>query len=202
MLTILAIANELDFDIPQMYVKTAFLNGNIDVDEYMEKPEGFIDTKYPEKFCKLQKSTYGLKQPARCWNKIIDNFLKKLNYTACEANACIYFKHIVKGQKDVIIIIALYIDDLIITSNDSELLQAEKKQLSRRFKMVGQGEITFCLGMSLNHDRVKGIVDIKQTTYLENVLKRFNMFDCKLVQPQWSVIKHLTKQQKMIIYLM
>ena len=104
-----------------MDVKTGFLNGNIDADVYKEQPEGFVDTKYPEKVCKLRKSIYGLKQSARCWNKTIDNFLNKLNYTACEADPCIYVKHVVKGQKDVIIIIALYVDDLIITSNDTEL---------------------------------------------------------------------------------
>ena len=56
--TILAIANELYFDIHQMDVKTAFLNGNIDADIYMEQPEGFIYTKYPKKVCKLRKSIY------------------------------------------------------------------------------------------------------------------------------------------------
>ena len=49
-------ANELDFDIHQMDVETTFLNGNIDADLYMEQPEGFINTKYPEKVCKLRKS--------------------------------------------------------------------------------------------------------------------------------------------------
>ena len=164
-----------------MDVKTAFLDGNIDVDVYMEQLEGFIDTKYPEKVCKLRKSIYGLKQLTRCWNKTIDNFLKKLNYTACEADPCIYVKHIGKGQKDIIIIIALYVDDLIITSNDTELLLAEKKELSRRFEIADQGEITFYLGMSINRNRVKGIIDINQTTCLENVLKWLNMFDCKPV---------------------
>ena len=73
-----------------MDVKTAFLNGNIDVEVYMEQPDGFIDTKYSKKVCKLQKTIYGLKQSARCWNKTIDNFLRKLNYTAYEADPCIY----------------------------------------------------------------------------------------------------------------
>ena len=108
----------------------------------------------------MENGLNSLKQSARCWNKTTGNSLKKLNYTACEADPCIYVKHVVKGQKDVIMIIALYGDDLIITSNDTELLLAEKKQLSRRFEMVGQGEITFCLGMSINRDRVKGVIDI------------------------------------------
>ena len=70
-----------------------------------------------------------MKQSARCSNKTSDNILKKLNYTACEADPCIYVKHVFKGQKDVIIIV-LSVDDLIKTSNDTELLLAKKKQLS------------------------------------------------------------------------
>ena len=124
---ILAIANELDFDIYQMDVKTTFPNGNIDADVYMEQPEGFIDTKYPEKVCKLRKIIDSLKQSARHWNKTIDYFLKKLNYTACVADPCIYAKHVVKVKKDLIIIVVLYADDLIITSNDIELLLGEKE---------------------------------------------------------------------------
>ena len=59
--------------------------------------------------------------------------------------------------------------------------------------MVDQGEITFCLGMSINRDRVKGIIDINQTTYLENVLKRFNMFDCKPVSTPMECNKRFNK---------
>ena len=70
-----------------------------------------------------RKSIYRLKQSARCWNKTTDNFLKKLNYTLCEADPCIYVKHFVKGQRDVIIIIALYVDE---NYNHTELLLAEK----------------------------------------------------------------------------
>ena len=66
--TILAIANELDLEVHQMDVKTAFLNGDLDCEIYMNQPEGFIDPERLEMVCKLRKSIYGLKQATRCWN--------------------------------------------------------------------------------------------------------------------------------------
>ncbi|GKB17311.1 retrotransposon protein, putative, ty1-copia subclass [Tanacetum coccineum] len=58
---LIAIAAFYDYEIWQMDVKTAFLNGYLDEDIYMVQPEGFIDPKHPRKVCKLQRSIYGLK---------------------------------------------------------------------------------------------------------------------------------------------
>jgi len=60
-LTILAIAAYFDYEIWQMDVKTAFLNGNLTENVYMMQPEGFIDPTNAGKICNLQKSIYGLK---------------------------------------------------------------------------------------------------------------------------------------------
>jgi hypothetical protein len=58
---ILAIVAYFDYEIWQMDVKTAFLNGNLTEDVYMTQPEGFVNPKHYGKICKLQKSIYGLK---------------------------------------------------------------------------------------------------------------------------------------------
>jgi hypothetical protein len=62
---LLAIAAYFDYEIWQMDVKTIFLNGNIEEEMYMMKPEGFVDPKDAGKVCKLQRSIYGLKQASR-----------------------------------------------------------------------------------------------------------------------------------------
>ena len=62
---LLAITVYYDYEIWQMEVKTTFLNGNLLEDVYMTQPEGFVDTKYPNRECKLQRSIYGLKQASR-----------------------------------------------------------------------------------------------------------------------------------------
>nr|GFB72470.1 retrotransposon protein, putative, Ty1-copia subclass [Tanacetum cinerariifolium] len=61
----------------QMDVKTAFLNGCLDEGIYMEQPEGYVDPKYPNGVCKLQRAIYGLKQASRQWNKRFDKEIKR-----------------------------------------------------------------------------------------------------------------------------
>ncbi|GJQ97632.1 retrotransposon protein, putative, ty1-copia subclass [Tanacetum coccineum] len=76
---LISIAAFYDYEIWQMDVKTAFLNGHLDEDIYMVQPEGFVDPKHPRKVCKLQRSIYGLKQASRSWNKRFDEEIKRLN---------------------------------------------------------------------------------------------------------------------------
>ncbi|GJU05370.1 retrotransposon protein, putative, ty1-copia subclass [Tanacetum coccineum] len=66
---LIAIAAFYDYEIWQINVKTAFLNGYLSEEVYMEKPEGFVNPKYPNRVCKLKHSIYGLKQASRQWNK-------------------------------------------------------------------------------------------------------------------------------------
>ncbi|GKF38168.1 retrotransposon protein, putative, ty1-copia subclass, partial [Tanacetum coccineum] len=70
-----------DYEIWQMDVKTAFLNGHISEEVYMEQLEGFVDLKYPNHVCKLKRSIYGFKQASRQWNKRFDDKIKKFDFT-------------------------------------------------------------------------------------------------------------------------
>ncbi|GJX89244.1 retrotransposon protein, putative, ty1-copia subclass [Tanacetum coccineum] len=78
---LLAIAAFYDYEIWQMDVKTAFLNGHLREDVYIVQPDGFMDLKHPNKLCKLQRSIYGLKQASRSWNKRFDVEIKKIGFT-------------------------------------------------------------------------------------------------------------------------
>nr|GFC97269.1 putative retrotransposon protein [Tanacetum cinerariifolium] len=77
---LIAIAVYYDYEIWQMDVETAFLNGRLYEDIYMEQPEGYVDPKYPNRVCKLQRSIYGLKQASREWNKRFDEEIKKFGF--------------------------------------------------------------------------------------------------------------------------
>nr|GEW09001.1 hypothetical protein [Tanacetum cinerariifolium] len=74
---LISIAAFYDYEIWQMDVKTAFLNGYLDEDIYMVQPEGFVDPNHPRKVCKLQRFIYNLKQASRIWNKRFDKKIKK-----------------------------------------------------------------------------------------------------------------------------
>ena len=179
--TVLAIANQLNLDVHQMDVKTAFLNGDLNEDIYMKQPEGFVSKKFPAKVCKLNKSLYGLKQSARMWNMKIDEYLKAAKYTQSEADPCIYYRTEIVDGKTLIMIIAVYVDDTILLSNDTDLMLLEKKRLSERFEMDDRGEIHYILGMEVKRNREEKTMTISQKSYLESVLARFDMQNCNPV---------------------
>ena len=85
----LAIAAHLDYEIWQMDVKTAFLNGELDEEVYMIQPEGFTSTD-ESKVCKLQRSIYGLKQASRSWNIRFDRTIKTYGFVKNGEEPCIY----------------------------------------------------------------------------------------------------------------
>ena len=178
--TALAIANQLGLEVHQMDIETACLNGKLENEIYM-KPEGYVDKERPGMVCKLRKSLYGLKQSARCWNVDMDQFLKALGYVQSSADPCVYSKTEVKDGKKCLMIIALYVDDVVLASNDVQMLKMEKAKLKERFEMEDLGEIHHCLSMSVRRDRAAKELTISQKTYLESVLKRFGMYDCKPV---------------------
>ncbi|GJZ76135.1 retrotransposon protein, putative, ty1-copia subclass [Tanacetum coccineum] len=77
---LISIAVFYDYEIWQMDVKTASLNGYLDKNIYMVQPEGFVDPKHPRKVCKLQRSIYGLKQVSISWNKRFDEEIKMFGF--------------------------------------------------------------------------------------------------------------------------
>ncbi|GJU45860.1 retrotransposon protein, putative, ty1-copia subclass [Tanacetum coccineum] len=97
-----------------MDVKTAFLNGHLSEEVYMEQPEGFVNPKYPNRVCKLKRSIYGLKQASRQWNKRFNDKIKKFNSTQNRDELCVYLK--ASGSNVTFLI--LYVDDILIMGNN------------------------------------------------------------------------------------
>ena len=119
---ILAIAAFHDYEIWQMDVKTAFLNGFLEEELYMVQPEGFIDPAHPKKVCKLKRSIYGLKQASRSWNHRFDQVIKEYDFTRSVEESCLY----VKSSGSKIVFLILYVDDILLIGNDIPLLSSVK----------------------------------------------------------------------------
>ncbi|KAI3750868.1 hypothetical protein L2E82_21745 [Cichorium intybus] len=86
------IAAFYDYEIWQMDVKTAFLNGKLSEDVYMTQPEGFVQSKYPNRLCKLVESIYGLKQASRSWNLCFDEKIKEFGFSRSKDESCVYVR--------------------------------------------------------------------------------------------------------------
>jgi hypothetical protein len=172
---LLAIAAFHDYEIWQMDVKTAFLNGNLEEDVYMTQPEGFEDPKNVGMVCKLRKSIYGLKQASRSWNLRFDEEVKKFDFVRCEEEPCVYRK----TSGSAIAFLILYVDDILLLGNDIPMLQKAKSSLSKVFSMKDLGEAVYILGIKIYRDRSKRLIGLSQSTYIDKVLNRFSMQDSK-----------------------
>ncbi|KAF1323990.1 Integrase catalytic core protein, partial [Globisporangium splendens] len=167
---LLTIAALLDYEIHQMDVKTAFLNGKLDDEIYMEQPDGFVRPGQEHLVCKLLKSLYGLKQAPRIWYHTLRTFLEHLGFQKLIKDQCV-FVGTVYAQ---VCYIAVYVDDLLIICPSVQPLQAIKSALNKEFTMSDLGEVHYLLGWSIVRNRSTRSVFIHQEKYAKTVLNRFN----------------------------
>lgn len=153
--------------------KTAFLNGSLKEDIYMEQPEGFAFDK--NKVCKLSKSLYGLKQAAKSWYDTLNQVLKKYNFIQSKTDPCLYSK-IVDNK---IIYLIVYVDDFLISCTDKNLITDTANDLSKYFDLSDLGELHHYLGIQIKRDE-KGIYNINQSQYIDSLTKRFGLTDAKI----------------------
>lgn len=166
---ILAVGMQHNFKFHQMDVKTAFLNGELSEEVYMEIPEGVENV--PGYVCKLEKSLYGLKQSPKCWNEKFNKFMIENGFKRSKHDYCLYVK---EGSSPIFVI--LYVDDLLIVSPSNQLIENLKSALNKSFKMTDCGSLKYFLGMEFVYD--KGSLRISQTKSIEKVLCRFGMETC------------------------
>jgi hypothetical protein len=158
-----------------MDVKTTFLHGDLEEEIYMKQPEGFVVKGKKELVCKMKKSLYGLKQSPRMWYQKFDTYMLGLGFTRSKEDHCVYFKLI----GDHLIYLVLYVDDMLLIGNNKEIIQDVKTQLSSKFDMKDLGAANFILGMEIKRDRKNKKLWLNQRKYVETILQRFNMQECK-----------------------
>ncbi|KAL0413062.1 UNVERIFIED_CONTAM: Retrovirus-related Pol polyprotein from transposon TNT 1-94 [Sesamum radiatum] len=171
----LAIAAWYDYEIWQMDVKTAFLNGFVEEEIYMDQSEGFTSVGEEQKVCHLQRSIYGLKQAFRSWNIRFDEVIRGYDFIKNDFDPCVYKK--VSGSS--VAFLVLYVDEILLIGNDVKMLCGTKAWLSTQFSMKDLGEASYILGIKIIWDRSKRMLRMTQTSYVEKVLNRFKMKNSK-----------------------
>lgn len=164
-----AIAAAMDYEIEQMDVKTAFLYGNVNDEVYVEQPTGYEED--ADSVCLLDKALYGLKQSPRIWYETLTEFLKSLGFEALNADLSVFTRH---GM-----IIAIYVDDLLIVGPSKDDITEVKRSLSGRFQMSDLGPCTHYLGISVRRDRANRCLYLSQRAYVEKFLKDLGTWDVK-----------------------
>lgn len=137
--------------------------------------------------CRLNKALYGLKQSSRVWNAKLDAVLRSFGLLRSKYDPCLYY--LIDGNR--ILFVAIYVDDVIIFSNDEALTNDIKAKLSDAFRMKDLGKASNCLGIRIT--REKNAVALDQEAYIESVLARFNMENSKPVSTPMNPGVKLTK---------
>ena len=88
---------------------------------------------------------------------------------------CIYNKFY--GSKYIFLF--LYVDDILLASSDIGLLYGTKRFLTKNFEMKDLGDASFVLGIQIHWDRSRDILGLSQKSYIETILKRYGIEDCK-----------------------
>jgi hypothetical protein len=170
--TIIALAAKMKWKLYQMDVKTAFLNGVIEEEVYIEQPQGFEVEYRKSHVCRLKKALYGLRQAPRAWYGRIDSSLTSLGFTKSKEDSNLYFK--IMDNEPVILL--LYVDDLFLTGEE-KLIAECKQRLAAEFEMKDLGLMHYFLGLEVWQSLER--IFLNQGEYTVEILKRFDKLECK-----------------------
>lgn len=172
----MAISAIKGLDLYQLDITMAYTYGELNEEIYMEQAEHFKIPDKPNHVYRLRKSIYGLKQSGRQWFKKLDHHLKEIGLQHLEADHCVYFLQ--KGGK--ILIMTVYVDDLIIATNENELLNQIKNKLKETFKMRDLGPLKYCLGIQFVQDKESKEIKMNQFKYISDLVKRYKLQEANI----------------------
>ena len=144
-ITLLAYSAYKNYKVYQMDVKSAFLNGILEEEVYVEQPKGFVDLEKKDMVCKLHNAIYGLKQAPRAWYEGLHNYLIQIGFQRTNDNNSWYIK---EGPDNKIVLAKIFVDDTIFTGND-DLCKEFSKQMNKEFEMSMFGEIKFFVALQI-----------------------------------------------------
>ena len=135
----LAYAAHKKFKVFQMDVKSAFLNGELEEEVFVEQPPGFIDPRFPNHVYRLDKALYGLKQAPRAWYETLAQFLLEHGFTRGTIDKTLFY--INKGND--LLLVQIYVDDIIFGSTNDNMCQKFSKLMQSRYQMSLMGFMLF-----------------------------------------------------------
>jgi hypothetical protein len=169
---LIAFAAHHGWPIHHMDVKTAFLNGELLEEVYVEQPPGFAVDGEEHKVLKLDKALYGLRQAPRAWNAKLDASLHSLGFVRSQTEHAVYRR----GGSKELLLVGVYVDDLVITGTSIEEVTRFKAEMTSLFLMSDLGELSFYLGITVQQG--SGTITLQQAAYAKKLLQRAGMDDC------------------------
>ena len=185
---IFATAALRDMEIESVDISSAFLNGDLQEVITMDVFEGLRDMRQdlfrkggPKNdsgwVLELNKALYGLKQSPRMWHQKLHSAMTEMGFKLVECDNSIWV--FLKGKTRIIV--PVYVDDITIAGESKSEVKWVKDELKRRFKLRDLGPVSFLLGVHVTRDRSKRMLSLSQRQAIVDMLKKFDMEDCKPV---------------------
>jgi uncharacterized protein involved in tolerance to divalent cations len=163
----------LNLHLVGMDVDAAFMNADLHEDIYIDAPVG-TDKLPTGQVYKLKKALYGLKQSPKEWNRLLDTFLvEKAGLKKLKTEGCLYTKTTGAGH----LLVAIYVDDIVIAGSTVNIVNSFKKKLHDEFKckdLNGGQTLDKALNMELHQIKGQGIF-LTQESYVRGILKKFKV---------------------------
>uniref|UniRef100_A0A2N9GA05 Integrase catalytic domain-containing protein n=1 Tax=Fagus sylvatica TaxID=28930 RepID=A0A2N9GA05_FAGSY len=174
--TLLAIASVKNWSLIQLDVNNAFLHGDLAEEVYMALPPGFPSKgENTNLVCKLNKSLYGLKQASRQWFAKFSSTILKQGFVQSKSDYSLF----TRVQGTVFMALLVYVDDILIASNDMPSVHALKESLHAEFKLKDLGPLKYFLGLEVARS-TKGI-SLCQRKYALDILSDSGLLASKPV---------------------
>ena len=170
---ILSLCAIFDLEMAQLDIKTAFLNGLVEDEIYIEQPEGFTTPESEHLVGRLVKCIYGLKQAPHVWNEKCNDFLILFGFTRSKHDPCVYFRR----RETEILIMAIWVDDGFICSNNKTAIVEIISFLATHFEMRSLPTDRF-IGLELTRNKKEKKFWVNQQAFIEKIIHRFNMSQC------------------------
>lgn len=172
---LLALTAQWRLPIYHLDVKTTFLNGEIKEEVFVQQPERYIALGNEGKVYKLKKTLYGLRQAPRAWYSRIDAHFLHHGFVRSDSENTLYIKRDREGGD--MLIVCLYVDNMVYLSNSTALLVKFKHDMMKCFQMTNLGKVNYFIGLEVILN--DGEILITQRKYVKDLLKEFNMLNCK-----------------------
>lgn len=171
---LLATTAALDLELHQLDIKTAFLNGYLQEDVYIQQPPGY-ETGGDNTACHLHRALYGLRQAPRAWHLRLKEELERHGFRPSDADPGLY----IRAEATDNVYILVYVDDILMTANTVAEVTSVKAQLMSSFDARDMGEAHFFLGMTIERDRSNRTIKLSQANMVSDIVDKYGLADGK-----------------------
>ncbi|KAE8243175.1 hypothetical protein A4X03_0g7847 [Tilletia caries] len=166
---VISVALALGLHLGSIDIKTAYLNGKLHEEVYMQQPPEYDDG--TGRVCLLRRAIYGLKQAGRAWFDTLKGKLISVGFSQVQSEPCLFVRFGAGGP----VILAVYVDDIVIAARGAEGVARVKAEFGSWYKITDNGDLSFILGVKIDYDPVRRTAHLSQGAYIDGLLRKYGM---------------------------